>query len=302
MKRTVKLILSVIVAAIMIAAPMTVFAFAPVGDINVLYGTPTIDGTLAQGEWSENNKIVVDANTATATGWLGEVPASFKIDFYYTWDDTNLYFAAAITDPDVMESASGDNYNGDAFQISLNVGQVFKTAEYERAIFYSWGLLADGTVDIFRQESANNAVIENVGLSSKTATGWQFELAMPWSTLVADVSEKAGVDVTVASGLKIGALICYLDHDAAGTLVNAFGTSLTDTLGWDPDAFGINLILVKQEETAAPEVTEAPADTAATSAPATTTTAAQTSDAIVISALIAVAAAGAAIIYINKKK
>lgn len=300
MKRTVKLILSVIVAAIMIAAPMTVFAFAPVGDINVLYGTPTIDGKLAQGEWSENNKIVVDANSATANGWTGTVPANFKIDFYYTWDDTNLYFAAAITDPDVTESPSGDNYSGDAFQISLNLGQVFKTADYERAIFYSWGLLADGTVDIFRQESSNNIVLDNVGFSSKTASGWQFEVAMPWSTLVQDVSEKAGVDVKVAPGLKIDALICYLDHDATGALANAFGTSKTDTLGWDPDSFGITLNLVKQEET-----TAAPADTAAsadTGAAAPATTAAQTSDAIVISALIAVAAAGAAIIYINKKK
>jgi hypothetical protein len=304
MKRTTKLLITVVMAVFISALPMTVFALTPIGNINVPFGTPTIDGNLAQGEWSENNKIVVDQNTATADGWTGEVPADLKIDFYYTWDNDNLYLAGIITDPTFMYSASGDNYNGDAFQISLNLGQVFKSAEYDRAIFYSWGCLEDGTVDVFRQESMDNIVLEDVGFSKKLDTGWQFEIALPWTVLVEDVSAKSGVDVTVAAGLKIDALICYLDRDEDGTLLNGFFTSNTEPGGWDPDVFGITLNLVAKPE-AAPE-TEAeaaagPADTAA-EAPAAQAPAAQTADASPVAAALLILAAGAVIAVWKKKK
>lgn len=286
------------------ALPMTVFALTPIGNINVPFGTPTIDGNLAQGEWSENNKIVVDQNTATADGWTGEVPADLKIDFYYTWDNDNLYLAGIITDPTFMYSASGDNYNGDAFQISLNLGQVFKSAEYDRAIFYSWGCLEDGTVDVFRQESMDNIVLEDVGFSKKLDTGWQFEIALPWTVLVEDVSAKSGVDVTVAAGLKIDALICYLDRDEDGTLLNGFFTSNTEPGGWDPDVFGITLNLVAKPE-AAPE-TEAEADAGsadtAAEAPAAQAPAAQTADASPVAAALLILAAGAVIAVWKKKR
>lgn len=297
MKKTAKILFTVITAILLITAPVA--AFTPIGNINVPFGTPTIDGNIAQGEWSENNKIVVDQNSATAEGWAGTVPADLKIDFYYTWDNDNLYFAGVITDPTFFYSESGSNYNGDAFQISLNLGQVFKSADYDRAIFYSWGCLEDGTVDIFRQESMDNIVIDDVGFSKRTDTGWQFEVKMPWTTLVTDVADKAGVDVKVEAGLKIDALICYLDRDDTGALINAFFTSNTTPGGWDPDMFGITLNLL-----AKPEVTEAPvteAEAPAADAPAADVPAAQTSDAAAGAAILLVLAAGAVIITAKKK-
>ncbi|MHB1150879.1 MAG: sugar-binding protein [Eubacteriales bacterium] len=305
MKKTAKTLITVIIAICLVAVPMTVFALTPIGNINVPFGTPTVDGNLAQGEWSENNKIVVDQNSATAEGWAGEVPADLKIDFYYTWDTENLYFAGIITDPTFFYSASGDNYNGDAFQISLNLGQVFKTVDYERAIFYSWGCLEDGTVDVFRQESMDNIVLEDVGFSKKLDTGWQFEIKMPWATLVQDVADKTDVTVAVEAGLKIDALICYLDRDDTGALINAFFTSNVAPGGWDPDVFGITLNLAAKVE-AAPE-TEAPAadapaaDTAAPAADAPATPAAQTADTVVFAAALVILAAGAVIIAAKKK-
>ncbi len=305
MKKTAKTFITVMIAVLLAAAPMTVFALTPIGDISVPFGTPTIDGNLAQGEWSENNKIVVDQNSATAEGWLGEVPADLKIDFYYTWDTDFLYFAGVITDPTFFYSASGDNYNGDAFQISLNLGQVFKSADYERAIFYSWGCLEDGTVDVFRQESMDNIVLEDVGFSKKIDTGWQFEIKMDWATLVKDVADKADVTVAVEPGLKINALICYLDHDDTGALINAFFTSNTAPGGWDPDVFGITLNLAaKPEVTEAPAV-EAPAEDApaaeAAETPAAEAPAAQTADTAVLAAALAMLAAGAVIVAAKKK-
>lgn len=303
MKKTAKTLITVIIAICLAAVPMTVFALTPIGNINVPFGTPTVDGNLAQGEWSENNKIVVDQNSATAEGWTGEVPADLKIDFYYTWDTENLYFAGVITDPTFFYSAAGDNYNGDAFQISLNLGQVFKSDDASsRAIFYSWGCLEDGTVDVFRQESMDNIVLDDVGFSKKLDTGWQFEIKMPWATLVQDVADKADVTVAVEAGLKIDALICYLDHDDTGALVNAFFTSNVAPGGWDPAVFGINLNLAAKVEVTEAPATEAPADDAAapaTDAPATP--AAQTADTVIFAAALVILAAGAVIIATKKK-
>lgn len=299
MKKTAKSFFTVIIAALMIAAPMTVFAFAPVGDISVPYGTPTIDGNLAQGEWSEKNKIVVDQKNASAEGWMGEVPAGTKIDFYYTWDKDNLYLAGIITDPTFFYSASGDNYNGDAFQISLNLGQIFKTADFERAIFYSWGCLEDGTVDVFRQESMDNIVINDVGFSKKLDTGWQFEVAMPWSTLVKDAADKQGTTVTVDAGLRIDALISYMDADDTGARINCFATNKTTTVGWDPDSFGITLNLAAKVE-AAP-VTDAPAADAPAADTQVTAAAAQTSDTAIFAPALVILAASAVIIATKKR-
>lgn len=300
MKKTLKAVIASAVAILTIAVPA--FAFAPVGDINVPYGTPTVDGTLAQGEWSEANKITVDQSNATADGWSGEVPADLKIEYYYTWDNDNFYAAGHITDPSVNFSAGSGDYGGDAFQLSLNVGNVFKTDEYPRAIFYSFGCQEDGGLDVMVQESSvNDGAIEDAGFSKKTDTGWDFEFKLPWATLVQHVKDKANVDVTVAAGLKINALICYLDHDDTGALANAFFTSNTEPGGWDPDVFGIYLTLIdKPADTEAPAAdTDAPADTAV-DAPETETPAAQTLDTVVVAA--AVLALGAAAVVIASKK
>ena len=308
MKRFLKA-LAIALAITTMLLPVTVFAFAPIGDINVPFGTPTVDGTLAQGEWSEKNKIVIDKNSATTEGWQGEIPDDFKIDFYYTWDATNLYFAANIFDAAVAYSDSGDNYNGDAFQLSLNLGQLFKTDEYDRAIFYSFGCLEDGTVDVFRQESMDNSVMDDLGFSKKTDTGWIFEIKMPWETLINDVVEKTDFAApTIAAGLKIGVLICYLDREeTGGGLVAASFTSKEEPGGWDPDIFGITLTLIDNasepapEETAAPtEDTTAPAETSP-AAPETTTPAPQTSDMMPIAVAI-VALGAAAVVFASKKK
>lgn len=244
-----------------------IWAFAPAGSVEIHYATPKIDGNVSAGEWPSESKLVITADNATAGGWIGEVPAENKIETYWAWDESNLYIAAVITDPEVSYSESGGNYNMDAFQVSLNLGYVFKSADYNRAIFYTCDLLEDGTVDVFRQESADNAVIDDLGVSQKTDKGWTFELAMPWSMLVEDVEMKAGETVEIAPGLKIGGLVCYLDHDETGALINAYATSNTDTVGWDPDAFGIDFTLVKVEEPA-PEESPAEPETTAEPAPA----------------------------------
>lgn len=213
MKKAFKTALISVFSAAIILSPLMVQAFSPVGNLDLGYATPTLDGKISKGEWPDSSKLIINADNATTGGWVGDYPANNLIESYWAWDDTNLYIAANVTDPSVTYSESGDNYSGDAFQVSLNLGQVFKTADYQRAIFYSWGLLENGTVSIKRQESSSDGVIENVGVSAKTDSGWTFEIAIPWSVLKEDVNLKASNDVDVVPGLKIDVLVCYLDHD-----------------------------------------------------------------------------------------
>lgn len=271
-------------------------AFAPVGNVSVPYATPTVDGVINAGEYPESGKVIIDASNATAGGWVGEVPAANSIELYCAWDDTNFYLAGNVTDPAFNYTTNAEGYNGDAFQVSLNVDNVFTTTDASsRAIFYSWGLQEDGTVDVMRQESANNALITGVGKGQKTDDGWCFEVALNLEMLAEDVSAKANIDAIVEAGMPIGGLFCYLDHDENGNLVNAYATAATETVGWDPAAHGLTFVFAEQVvETEAGTEAEV-VDAAAEEAPATTTAPA-TFDAGIVAAVAAiVSAAGYAV-------
>ncbi|MBE6724589.1 MAG: hypothetical protein E7576_05225, partial [Ruminococcaceae bacterium] len=160
--------------------------YKAVGEVSVPYATPTIDGVISEGEYPEIGKVVLNQSNLTSLGWVGEVPAENSIDLYYAWDKDNFYLAGNVTDPAFAYSDIGQ-YNMDAFQVSLNIANVFKTDEgYDRAIFYSWGLQEEGTIDVIRQESANNDTIFEVGKGQKTDTGWCFEVPLSLEMLAED--------------------------------------------------------------------------------------------------------------------
>lgn len=281
-----KKFLTLSLAALMVAGmSLSAAAFAPVGNVSVPYATPKVDGVINADEYPAEGKVVIDQNNATAGGWLGEVPAANSIELFCAWDDNNFYLAGNITDPEFNYTTNAEGYNGDAFQVSLNVDNVFKTADASsRAIFYSWGLQENGAVDVMRQESANNGLITGAGKGQKTDKGWCFEVALSLEMLAEDVINKAGTDAIVEPGMPIGGLFCYLDHDAAGGLVNAYATSATETVGWDPAAHGLTFVFAEEvvetetEAEVVDEVVEAPA-------------APQTFDAGIIAAVAAIVSA-----------
>jgi len=144
-----------------------------------------------------------------------------------------------------------------------------------RVVFYSWGLQENGAVDVMCQESANNGLIAGAGKGAKTDKGWCFEVALNLEMLAEDVSLKANIDAIVEAGMPIGGL------------VNAYATSATETVGWDPAAHGLIFVfaeeVVETEAEVVDEVVEAPA-------------APQTFDTGIIAAVaVAVAAAGYAV-------
>jgi len=233
--------------------------YKAVGEVSVPYATPTIDGVISEGEYPEIGKVVLNQSNLTSLGWVGEVPAENSIDLYYAWDKDNFYLAGNVTDPAFAYSDIGQ-YNMDAFQVSLNIANVFKTDEgYDRAIFYSWGLQEEGTIDVIRQESANNDTIFEVGKGQKTDTGWCFEVPLSLEMLAEDAYLKGGEEAIPEPGMPIGGLFCYLDHDEAGSLVNAFGTSTDEVMGWDPDAHGITFMFAEKSDAAADADPNAPA-------------------------------------------
>ncbi len=231
-------------------------AFAPVGNVSVPYAAPKVDGVINADEYPADGKVIIDASNATAGGWLGEVPAANSIELYCAWDDTNFYLAGNVTDPAFTYSTDGA-YDGDSFQVSLNVNNVFKTDDASsRAIFYSWGVQEDGKIDVIRQESSLDDTITDTGMGAKSDKGWTFEVALPLEILAEDASLKSGEDIAIEAGTSIGGLFCYLDKDETNTLINAYATSAAETVGWDPAAHGLTFVFAEEvvEETPVEEV------------------------------------------------
>ena len=290
---------STLIAAAL-SATVAVSALAPnvsamkaVGDVDVPYGTAVIDGKINADEWKD--AAVIPFNGDTAKAWVGSVPADFSTDVKALWDETGLYLAGEITDSTFMASTEGQ-YNGDAFQFSIDLGQVFNGTDESRAIFYSFGCWDGGSTMVQRQESKNDAVVndgDGVEIkTTKTSDGWSFELMLSWDMLAEDAELKSGKTVDVDEGTKVNMLICYLDKDAAGAVANAFGTTLSDEgteFDWGPNDHGVTLSLVKPEPAEVDDTTDA-----------TDTDAPQTADIVSVSALAALASA-AALVIVKKK-
>lgn len=292
----------------MLLVPLHINAMTAVGNINVAYGTANIDGNINADEWSAAEMFTI--SSANAKPWSGDIAADFKADIYTLWDDSGIYFAGKITDSTFKSSDAG-GYGGDAFQISIDLGQVFYGTDNSRAVFYSFGCY-DDTALVQVQEATNSRIIndgdEGVAIkTNSTASGWEFELFFPWTVLQNDMNEKISKDVTVGVGLKINALMCYLDRSASGDLIAALGTTVNDEsvdFDWIPDEHGVTFVL---NELVIPEVIVEAApveDTAA--APVTqvaasaTASAPQTSDALSIVILMAIVS-GAGLITQNTK-
>lgn len=90
---------------------------------------PTVNGTGAG---------VVNFSSATAKAWVGAVPGDFNTDVKVFWDEKGLYLAGEVVDSTFVASNEG-SYDGDAFQVSIDLGQTFYDTDNDRAIFYSFG-------------------------------------------------------------------------------------------------------------------------------------------------------------------
>ena len=84
--------------------------------------TITIDGVL--DEWKTAQPLPVDSREQIlrgASSWPGPEKASFVL--YWMWDDTNLYVAAEVNDPEHIQTETGPSaWRGDTLWLYLDAG------------------------------------------------------------------------------------------------------------------------------------------------------------------------------------
>ncbi len=286
-------ILAALFSGVMLTASLTIPASAadmkgPVGDVTTYYGTPTPDGVISEGEYDGARKLELDHTNLKALPDVltnSQVPESLKITSYQLWDDTGLYLAFDIKDETAargyVDSDNNWQFNGDNIQIFLDpgptlAGQMLLDAEARggrRSPMYTIGVNADGTVYLLRQ-LVQNEMIANLAEvpwscgGKETAEGWIFELCIPWDELITDIAEKVD-DCTlskddVKEGMEIQTMFIYNDVRLSGdtrTQIGMYESCLrpSDPFDWQPEIFGINLILSATAQKDAPPYVE-PAD------------------------------------------
>ncbi len=277
--KKMKKIISVIVAAVMLASmiPAVVLAdeveYVSPGKIIVPYTSGegvTIDGVLAQGEWSETNKIAL--NETNMVSWAGYTDPFGPIDFYYSWGDKGLYMAANVYDPDIEAGTSPEGGIYTRFQIALNpqemidetyAGLFFSIGPMEDTdnvglIRHNWQTEADDSYFVDEESAAEDGFVGKYTYNKdgETVTGWTLECILPWKYIA---SEDRYADLDVDETLEdltsfnpknedvtkayLTATICYVKCDGA----TAVGTGRTCTDGnadnFKVDSYDVFLLL-----------------------------------------------------------
>ena len=305
---------AMLVVAAMLASLCALSAFAveesewnAFGEVTAQYDADlsnkiTLDGDVS--DWQNGGFTRYDIDQYNLDPWVGEVDENWSINLWFSADAQYLYIAFKINDKTVLPSDDG-LYNGDAFQIQLDFnGWAAETENFERAVFYSFGLQEDNTVDMTVQCIYTDAAsqidytmasdddpewregeVKGATKAAEDGSGWYAEFAISWQTLYNDISNKLINDELPVpewtggeDSVSLNMLICYLDHNVTedgsdAGIVGAWGTShalgsLGGGDGWYPESAGMTLTLDGMKEVTV-ESTEAPTE-APTQAPAET--------------------------------
>lgn len=282
MKKIMGILSSAIMLTMLLATPVSAADMeGPVGDVTTYYGTPTPDGVISEGEYDGARKVEINHTNLKALPDMftnSKVPESLKITSYQLWDNTGLYLAFDIEDETAARgNVDGSNnwyFDGDNIQIFLDpgptlAGQMLLDVEARggrRAPMYTIGINADGTVYLLRQ-LVQNEMIANLAevpwsCGGKEADyGWTFELCIPWDMLITDIAEKVDECTLskddVKEGMEIRAMFIYNDMKLSGdtrTQIGMYESCLrtSDPFDWQPEIFGINLILSETAQRDAP--------------------------------------------------
>jgi mannan endo-1,4-beta-mannosidase len=193
-------------------------------------GTPTIDGTIQNGEWNLKGKV-------TRSKFYGE---DSRIDVYFMWDTNYLYIAAEIQDYELWV----DNHipaqpwvstlQDDAFKIEVDPNRsrdallqtsdrVFSTTPTGAGNRFDQGDGAGSTVGATLYGSPTNKwaatyggilndyTFKTASDSSKQDKGYTVEIALSWKNIFGSSGATAPVD-----GYSLGLNPVVLDNDIAG--------------------------------------------------------------------------------------
>ncbi|MCQ2431605.1 MAG: hypothetical protein MJ175_03280 [Clostridia bacterium] len=292
-------------AVLMIASLAVSVSALPAGqriDVTVYKNSPVLDGVINNGEWDYANAIIMSEENCVP--WAGEI--NNAVNFYYSWDDEGLYIAAEISDTEVCQPDDiAGVYGMDAFQIALDPHGLLGDDGQGGGMFYSIGLLSDGTLGaVYHPYGGAAQECEYKGAGRIVDGGWQFEMMLPWKEAI-EILGDDGYAWTHADGEFINAIICVLDRDDGGATTNAYKTETEETAGsFAPADYALKLNLstytapsLEVEEPAAETpaeetpVEEAPAEDIAPApvAPAT-------ADAGIVAAVAVLACAAAVVV------
>lgn len=297
MKKTLSLILSVLVALTVASALPTLAAEAEGEEVRIveinyndsLNESIALDGSLE--DWSDISEQ--SFTQSQLTSWVGSVRADAQMSTRFAADSQRLYVAFRINDGNVYSVPETDRSGGyggyDAFQLSIDYGSVFAGLAQDgeqgvsRACFYSLARREDGMLALTTNEVAaadlttvwGNGTDGVEGACKQTESGWQGELAIEWEWLHSHAVNKLlsiGAD-SVAQELEkswlsegeisVGVLACYIDYSEEGQFLSAYGVGKYADMsegaqsGFRPENHGI-LVKISKENSKTPAEPELP--------------------------------------------
>ncbi len=210
-------------------------------ELPVYQNTPTIDGTLASGEWDNltNGIALTDTNSVL---WMGDA-INNEVSCYFNCDNTGLYLAADIVDDSVVLTPdAAQPYLQDAFQVALDPGGHLAAGGEGGGMFYSIGPAADGTLAaVYHPYGGTAETFNYTGAYSITDNGWQFEILIPWTSI--EILADDGYEWTHGKNQYLNAMICMLDREADGSSI-CYKTSLADAAtSFNPTDYPLKLTL-----------------------------------------------------------
>ena len=190
--------------------------------------TPTINGTIAGGEWDDAYHMLLDASIADGFGSVSyQTPtaADLSVDCYLKWDATFLYVAFKVTD-DIRVFGTA-HWPNDGLVLAINpsfAGTVATTDCVHNEMFHTSG----GTADLASIWNAALAPTNASYASTEQVDGYTYEIRYLWSDL----------GVTPVAGQIHGMVIQVNDKDVNTPDSGAIDESGTGTILVDGGAVG----------------------------------------------------------------
>jgi len=195
---------------------------------------PTIDGSIAAGEWTDAKAVELVYPDIVTYPQLGSIkyqaaPSSADISglWLLKWDNTYLYTAAVVTDADLV-LASG--YPQDLVEFGLNLYNDTSNTFADDAAFYNMYRGSDSSTYVENITSAPMTPTNAVKASSITANGYVIETALKWS----DFKEPNDVSYIPILGDVHGMTLSLGDDDGSG-IGDPDGNWMRDIGKGDPD-------------------------------------------------------------------
>ena len=229
-----------------------------------------LDGDLS--DWTDDMCVPLSFDKSNLDPFVGEVGDDAGFTMRMTADETYVYFAFEAQDGTVAPGNREGYHTGDFFQIAMDLnGAIAESESFERAIYYSFNLQEDGTIDVTVQciygdagstmdyrmasdDDPGQREGEIIGTTCAKAdgSGWVAEFAISWETLYRDLTMKLKNEDLPIPDINVGIdhaclkmLVCYMDCEQPdATLTGAWGTpNQMDTLmnghGWYPENAGL---------------------------------------------------------------